>query len=291
MKPLLLGALLLLSPPLPAEVTGHDWMKAVPDDTRLSALSIPGTHDSGATVEPVPGTAKCQDLSIADQLNAGVRFLDIRCRHLRDAFVIHHGAIYQNLNFEGVLESVQGFLKDHPSECVILSIKEEFTPSGNSRTFEQTFDAYVAKNPAPWFLQATLPTVGQTRGKMILLRRFSATTQPKGIAATGWTDNATFNTGLLRIQDRYQCPDADAKWPHVESLLRESTSGNPDTLYLNFSSATGSRLGLPNIPAVSDGVNRKLTDYFKAHPRGHRGVIVMDFATAERCALIYRAGP
>ena len=92
-------------------------------------------------------------------------------------------------------------------------------------------------------------------------------------------------------KDRYQAADADAKWPHFESLLRESAAGKPGTLYLNYASATGSRLGLPNIPGVSDGMNRRIAEYFKANPHGHHGVVVMDFANAERCALIYQAGP
>jgi len=201
MKPILLGILpLLFLLPLRAEVTGLDWMKSMPDGRLLSELSIPGTHDSGARFEPVPGTAKCQDLPIAGQLNAGVRFLDIRCRHLRDAFVIHHGPVYQNLNFDGVLDDILAFLKAHPSECVILSIKEESSPAENTRGFEQTFDSYVARNPDKWLLKVTLPTMAEARGKIILLRRFNATSLPKGIAATGWADNATFSTGVLRVQ-------------------------------------------------------------------------------------------
>jgi hypothetical protein len=39
----------------------------------LSAITIPGTHDAGALYDPVyaPGTTKCQNLSISDQLIAG----------------------------------------------------------------------------------------------------------------------------------------------------------------------------------------------------------------------------
>ena len=61
-----------------------DWMSAVNDSLKLSAISIPGTHDSGARYDPplLSGTAKCQDLTIREQLNAGTRFLDIRCRHI-----------------------------------------------------------------------------------------------------------------------------------------------------------------------------------------------------------------
>ena len=68
-----------------------DWMADL-DDTRMVAeLTIPGTHDSGARFDLAQGLAKCQDLTIADQLAAGVRFFDLRCRHVQDQFLIYHG--------------------------------------------------------------------------------------------------------------------------------------------------------------------------------------------------------
>src|SRR5687767_7668450 len=92
-----LFGLLMAALPCSAGAAGNNWLTPLDGNLPLSQFSIPGTHDSGALVEPVSGTAKCQNLSIADQLNAGVRFLDIRCRHINDAFAIHHGAVYQNM--------------------------------------------------------------------------------------------------------------------------------------------------------------------------------------------------
>ena len=65
---------LVSSPPRQAA----DWMGALPSHLRLDALTIPGTHDSGATRG---GTwVTCQEMTIAEQLAAGVRHLDIRVR-------------------------------------------------------------------------------------------------------------------------------------------------------------------------------------------------------------------
>src|SRR5687767_170537 len=71
----------------------NTWMGALYDNVLVSQISIPGTHDSGARFEPFPGTAKCQNLTISQQLDAGIRFLDIRNRHIDNAFAIHHGNI------------------------------------------------------------------------------------------------------------------------------------------------------------------------------------------------------
>ena len=97
---------LLLASFLHAPAAGNSWMPSLNGTLPISQYSIPGTHDSGARFDPAlaPGTAKCQDLTIAQQLDAGVRFLDIRCRHIDDGFTIHHGEVYQNINFNNVLE-------------------------------------------------------------------------------------------------------------------------------------------------------------------------------------------
>ncbi len=80
--------------------TGRGWMGALDGGTLLSALSIPGSHDSGALHEPLRGTSRCQNLAIAEQLAIGVRYLDIRCRNVDNLFKIYHGRVSQLLNFE-----------------------------------------------------------------------------------------------------------------------------------------------------------------------------------------------
>lgn len=42
------------------------WMKNIPDETPLSMISIPGTHDSAArfTTAPTPRIFCCQDMSV-----------------------------------------------------------------------------------------------------------------------------------------------------------------------------------------------------------------------------------
>ena len=53
-----------------------EWMSGINDDTRLIDMSIPGTHDSGATHSIFDVAGKCQDLTIKEQLNVGTRFFD-----------------------------------------------------------------------------------------------------------------------------------------------------------------------------------------------------------------------
>jgi Ricin-type beta-trefoil lectin domain/Phosphatidylinositol-specific phospholipase C, X domain len=292
MKTLSRIAALWLAMSFVAAAAGHDWMTPLNGSLPLSQFSIPGTHDSGARFEPSfpAGTAKCQNLTIAEQLAAGVRFLDIRCRHLDNAFTIHHGPIYQNINFADVLNATLSFLDANPGETVIMSVKEEYDASGNSRSFEATFDTYVAQTPSRWWLGANVPTLSAARGKIVLFRRFGASGLPKGIDASNFPDNTTFSTGgALRVQDRYVVPDNDAKWNSILAILNEARHGGPNTLYVNFSSGYKSgTFGIPSIPTVSNNINPRLTTFFTNNPSGRFGAVLMDFADAAKCSLIYQ---
>jgi 1-phosphatidylinositol phosphodiesterase len=288
MKPALTAGLLIVFLRCHAAAGGADWMTPLDGGLSLSRISIPGTHNSGALHEPVAGTAKCQDLTISGQLNAGIRFLDIRCRHVGNAFRIHHGAVDQKIGFADVLKATCAFLDAHPGETVIMSVKEEHEPAGNSRGFESTFDSYVARNPGKWLLSSNIPTLRQARGRIILFRRFGATDLPKGIDASKWPDNTTFSTPTLRVQDRYVVSKPGSKWAAIRQTLDEARHGGRDTLYVNFTSGYVAGLfGIPDITSVSDYINPRLGAYFTKHPRGRFGIIVMDFADAPMASRIF----
>lgn len=269
--------------------SGANWMGSIADYKNLASISIPGTHDSGALYEPVYGTAKCQDMTIDEQLAAGVRYLDIRCRHIDDAFAIHHGSVYQNLNFNDVLNSAYSFLNNNPTETILMSVKEEYDPSNNTRSFEQTFDSYIAANPDKWCLDTNIKNLGDVRGKIVLVRRFGASSS-KGIDCTNWADNTAFtiNNGSanLRIQDQYVVPDNNAKWSVIQYHFNEAKSQNSSWLYINYTSGYKSIIGIPSIRTVSDSINPQLLSYFTANAKGRFGITVMDFADNEKCAII-----
>ena len=272
----------------------NSWMSGIQDNISISKISIPGTHDSGARVDApvVSGTAKTQDLSIAEQLNAGVRFLDIRCRHIDNAFAIHHGAIYQNLNFDDVLNACYAFLDSHPSETIIMSVKEEYDASNTTRSFEQTFDSYVQKNSSKWDLGANIPTLGAVRGKIKLLRRFSSGTT-KGINASPWADNTTFdinNSGVqLKVQDYYKVTNNDDKWNRISGLLNEAKNDTNGKLFVNFTSGYKPGVfGIPSIPTVSNAINPKLKTFFQTNTQGSYGIMPIDFVNAELSELIVK---
>jgi 1-phosphatidylinositol phosphodiesterase len=273
--------------------TSSNWMSAIDGNLTLSEISIPGTHDSGARFEPFSGTAKCQNLTISDQLTSGIRFLDIRCRHVDNQYAIHHGSIYQNLNFNDVVNACKTFLNTNSSECIIMCVKEEHTPSNNNRSFEQTFDWYVQQNPTLWHLNDRIPVLNNVRGKIVLLRRFGVSSAPKGIDTGPWLDNTTFeinnDKASFKIHDQYQVPNNNNKWNAVNNLLNEAPTGNPNRLYLTFTSGYKPGIfGIPNINTVSNFINPKITTYFTAKGKGRFGIVVMDFAESTKNNLIIK---
>jgi 1-phosphatidylinositol phosphodiesterase len=268
------------------------WMGLLRDDTSLSELSIPGTHDAGARHERWYGTIKCQTLTIPEQLQAGVRFLDIRCRHVKNTFLIYHGPVYQRLSFNGVLDACGAFLRENPTECVIMSVKEENTPSADTRSFEDTFDACVAGNPVPWWLADNIPTLSQVRGKVVLFRRFKARAVPKGIDASAWPDDSSFTisnpAARLRVQDCYKVRDNRLKWKAIQALYEEAASGDRDCLYVNFASGYTPSwfFRISRIRAVSGVINPQIDAYFGNRGAQRCGITLMDFADDRKCSLI-----
>jgi hypothetical protein len=150
-----------------------DWMSFLSDSTQLSKMSIPGTHDSGARVGGIAFEA--QAWSISEQLDAGVRYLDIRTRRTHapgiHALAIHHSYVFQNLRFNDVMDSVVTFLKKHPYETIIMRVVgDEYGAEEGSKTYAEIWRDYAPKY-GKYFAAATssLPTLGALRGKVYVL--------------------------------------------------------------------------------------------------------------------------
>ncbi|MBB5350898.1 1-phosphatidylinositol phosphodiesterase [Haloferula luteola] len=267
---------------------GEDWMSKLPDDRPITALTLPGTHNSGALHEPLRGTAKCQTLKISQQLEAGVRFLDVRCRHVGDAFQVYHGSIDQKLSFDEVWASVAGFLDHHPTETVVMSVQEEHRPSQTTRSFEETFRAYWSHHPDRWLIGEKMPSLGAARGKVVLFRRFSAVEGPLGFAASEWPDNRTFGDHRWRVQDGYRVENIASKWEAVEAMLKEAATGPSSVLVVNFTSGYQPwAWGLPDIRAVARPMHARLAAWLEQNPRGRLGVVMMDFVTPDLARALY----
>ncbi|MEV7213615.1 hypothetical protein AB0O31_11055 [Kitasatospora cineracea] len=129
--------------------SGPDWMRDLPGGTNLSAMSIPGTHESLSTFGGDPTQTQEGDSTqagnLAGQLAAGIRAFDIRVRvvggqghsdgsYVAGSYAVHHGAVYQHAMLGDALGQFQAFLAAHPGETLLLRLKSECSGSTGSCT-------------------------------------------------------------------------------------------------------------------------------------------------------------
>lgn len=68
---------------------------------------------------------------------------------------------------------MQSFLTSYPRETILMHIVEEYNPSGNSRTFEDTFKSYKTTfSNLIWTPTTQNPSLGMTRGKVVIIQNF-----------------------------------------------------------------------------------------------------------------------
>lgn len=240
----------------------QDWMAGLGDSTALQRMTIPGTHDSGATKGGL--YVACQNTSIAQQLDSGIRFLDVRCRVTGGSFAIHHAAFFQDLMFGDVLVACWNFLAAHPSETVLMRVKQEYSGESDA-TFRAVFDDYLDNRGwRPLFrISDTLPTLGQARGKVVLLA------DNGGLPGLRYGDGNVFD-----IQDDYNA-EPFAKRGKIEDQFRRAVR-QPGKLFVNYTSTAAympprwnsDRLN-PQVHAFVDG--GELTG------RTGLGIVPMDF--------------
>lgn len=225
------------------------WMRALKDDIPLSALSIPGTHDSSTFHHALP-SIRCQAKSFSEQLQNGVRFFDIRVKPKNsmvpakdDGLILVHGEFPVSLTgrkyLRRLIEDIFAFQDQNPSEAVIMSIKREGTGDANDAQLSRIFRDYYADDLDRWFTAPRIPTLGESRHKIVLIRRFELDEELKnewdgagwGIDADNWADNtpyATTPSGDVCVQDFYDvsaAEDIDKKLKYAqEQLARASQS-------------------------------------------------------------------
>jgi len=218
-----------------------DWMGKLKDGVKLSQLSIPGTHDTMSRFGgPIVET---QTLTLANQLESGIRVFDMRCRHVRYnpdhyTFAMVHGSVHQNAFFDDVLKDTVRFLDAHKGETVLMRVVPAGTPQNipPGRTFEMTFRERYWNNPAwkDYFWQGTgqlNPTLGQMRGKIVVLQQFDSP-RSYGIPYTSFD-----------IQDQYRLrtnSDLYDKWTHVLTYIRKANAFSENRTFMNYlSGSTG----------------------------------------------------
>lgn len=186
-------------------VDGPCWMKYVDGNKYLDELSIPGTHDSSTCsvdndTEPQTSLAKCQQDYIPTQLLEGIRYFDIRLGKNNENGDpgIDHGICYllkkdgNYLHLSDVIGYFKTFLNENPSEALIM-LASRGNDEATDESITTAFAKVMADNPKLFYTSSRVPTLGEVRGKIVLLRRFglagdSVSGHTWGLDLTEWDD-------------------------------------------------------------------------------------------------------
>ena len=266
------------------------------DSVYLSELNIAGTHDSATAYVAMENMARCQDKTIAEQLRMGVRLLDIRLTKKGDEFYLVHSladcfsdeAKTKRMTFGEVLDCCKAFLSENPAETVILSIKQD-RGIINRWFFPPFYDKYIRGDESSWYLDNKVPTLGECRGKLVLMRRCRVwksfyKTAVGGLNFSFWPDQARKRMKAKKVklshdikaivQDRY-CLTLEPKWVCCENYMNCAIT-DKNNLALHYISTSAKTDG--NLVGTAEYINKKFMEY---PLRKKTGWIFCDFPTNE----------
>ncbi len=304
------------------DVSSADWMSAIRGETRLTEITIPGSHDSAAMqfesyYQAASIASKTQNNGISRQLEDGVRFLDVRLEASGDgdAFLTHGDATIraegksvfdsdQKYYLDVLLKKVYAFLDAHPSETVLVCMKKD---KGNTDITSAVYD-YIHGNRSRdgykfygssynyqdyWYVGNGNPTLDEVRGKCVLFNRYNGGAQDGGIYID-WPDQGgkgSYETPCYKsnywnngyIQDHYEW-SVNNKVNATQEML--SLPHEKGKWYISFSSTT---LGetVPNPIAHAGEINPKLKN-LNFNYRKPAGIYLMDAVNEEMCRLFFK---
>ncbi len=280
-------------------ISGDNWMSKLPDDTDLSDINIPGTHDSGTTYTTavVSGVvASCQDDTIPEQLQKGIRYLDIRCDNDLN---INHGGVgcYNNfltinkykITFPKLLDDIENFLEKNPGETVFLQLKKE---GGGKGDFLKNINSSLGsrdkifRSKDPYISKVGL---GDVRGKIVVLSKVRGVDVP--FHFSGWDNNCTYCSSELAgstciVQDNYKAKTRDEKLSVIKSFYKRVWAENlKNKFVINFNSCVG-----PYCPElVARLINPEFESYAKQNKGKKFGIVLMDVPTDSLISTIYNS--
>lgn len=208
------------------------------------------------------------------------------------------------LYLEDILAVCKHFLKKHPAETIVMSIKKDF---GLLRYpfFDLLFQKYLSADPTLWFCENRIPHLSECRGKIVLFRRCKLnrknklyTDQNTGLNLSKWKDQKSKRTDeplvctLWRLdkaapqkailQDRYGHTPLN-KWTHVVKPRLETPPADCD-LFVSFLSTAGGK----NPYVSAKEINEKLMLYPLKDGKRY-GWLLLDFTNADLNKKIIRS--
>jgi len=182
----------------PKDVDNSQWMKPLADSRLVADLSLPGSHDACTAEGWKAGilemifemTAKCQDLTIAEQLKIGVRVFDLRPERTYgdNGYELRcsHGIAPTKMLVADFFRTLKKFLADNPSEFCVLTV--DISATSDTEAWKKEFTALLNDDEFKGLFADFKPrlTVGEMRGRVLILSRLEYAAKPIGGYCYGW---------------------------------------------------------------------------------------------------------
>lgn len=264
----------------------HNWMENIGDDVLLKNINIPGTHDSTTRYCQFSLFASCQKKSISEQLSAGVRVFDIRV----DGMTLVHSfckckesPFGKALTLDKVIGDMFSFLAENPTETIVMLFKMD-KGDDSGKCFSLLYENFIKPHPEKWYLENEIPSLGEVREKIVLVRRTDSSYEKAGLDFTSMPDHGGIKETSssvfspngkdnVTIQDRYNLMRRK-KWEEAVKPLLEDSEKHKNNLILNYLSTAG----IPVIPRFNSSyVNCQFLN-FPLIKGEHYGILMFDFA-------------
>jgi len=265
-----------------------NWMKYIDGGRLVSEFTIPGTHDSGTYnvyQSTGVGYVKTQALSFTEQLNIGCRFFDIRLKTFdQKHLLLYHGPFPLHLDFHDVLNECKLFLRNNPSETILMSINAE---SGSD--IADTFMNYYHEDSAIWYTKHTIPKLNDVRRKIVLMCRFYlpiGMRLPVGYNCRSCRRLCTDPDEYLLCEDRFNPNSIDEKWQNIfENVKQAENNRSANNLFLTF---TSGYIVLAYIPkTMAYYINNWIMAFFQINGK-NKGIFGIDFIDTKMALFLVR---
>lgn len=284
-----------------------DVFSSLPDDIYLSQVNITGTHDSCTAFCSMENMARCQSMTIKQQLDAGVRLFDLRLAKRRGRYFLVHSlatCFYdegkkRELFVEDVLDQLSRFLCENPREVLVVSIKQDrgiMSPF----FFEGLYKEVILPCKDMWYLENNNPRLSCCRGKMVLMRRCKLCKGFEKKYMTGldfsfWPDQSGKRklkaesfalaytekrkpTLTAHIQDRYSL-EPETKWHSCARPFLDACVTDEKNISISFVS-TSFRYKGKTISETAERLNSFFTEY-ELNKEKAQGWMLFDFPSSE----------
>lgn len=285
------------------------WMSCIPQNVFYTMLSVPGSHD--AATSSATSLAKTQNKTIAEQLELGVRALDLR-PSATDNLEIKHGSVGTGVTLAQAIESMKTYLEKNPTEFIYATIHlEGSTDESKTKNWSNKVYALVKAAVDGGYALDALSKDAKLdvyKGKIIFIYRDDLTGDNRiyNAAKVAWNDNIArtvkvrdtngneINDFLISYQDIYESSDLDentggisgyfaqkggvksddAKVSMVKKYIDDATGSNDQRLIFNFASYSGGFVS-DRAKAIMPSVNSYIVS-----KNNRLGVILADFVDA-----------